>query len=86
MHLEGDSGNTKQTVVTTMIGLREGSIIDLRVLESSERRLRASQIFETNPALGNHLASKYGNPIVWKWKKSYRLHCHAESTFVIAWL
>lgn len=35
-----------------MIGLREGRIIDLRELESSERRLRASQIFETNPALG----------------------------------
>lgn len=52
VHLEGDSGNTRHTVVTTMIGLREGRIIDLRELESSERRLRASQIFETNPALG----------------------------------
>lgn len=52
VHLEGDSGNTKHSVVTTMIGLREGRIIDLRELESSERRLRASQIFETNPALG----------------------------------
>ncbi len=52
VQLEGDSGNTKHSVVTTMIGLREGRIIDLRELEAGERRLRASQIFETNPALG----------------------------------
>lgn len=52
VQLGGDSGNTKHSVVTTMIGLREGRIIDLRELEAGERKLRASQIFETNPALG----------------------------------
>ncbi|MCC6512318.1 MAG: hypothetical protein IT423_24685, partial [Pirellulaceae bacterium] len=52
VQLDGDAGNTKHEVVTAMLGLREGRIIDLRELESSERRLRASQIFETNPALG----------------------------------
>ena len=52
VQLEGDSGNTKHSVVTTMIGLREGRIIDLRELEAGERKLKASQIFETNPALG----------------------------------
>lgn len=52
VHIEGDSSHTKHTVVTTMVGLREGRIIDLRELESSERRLKASQIFETNPSLG----------------------------------
>ncbi len=52
VHIEGDSSHTKHTVVTNMVGLREGRIIDLRELEASERRLKASQIFETNPSLG----------------------------------
>ena len=52
VRLEGDSGNTKHSVVTTMIGLREGRIIDLRELEAGERKLKQSQIFETNPSLG----------------------------------
>lgn len=53
VHIDGDSSHTKHSVVTTMVGLREGRIIDLRELESSERRLKASQIFETNPSLGD---------------------------------
>ena len=52
VHIEGDSSHTKHSVVTAMVGLREGRMIDLRELESSERRLKASQIFETNPSLG----------------------------------
>lgn len=52
VHIDGDSSHTKHSVVTAMIGLREGRMIDLRELESSERRLGASQIFETNPSLG----------------------------------
>ena len=51
VHIEGDSSHTKHSVVTAMINLREGRMIDLRELESSERRLGASQIFETNPTL-----------------------------------
>ncbi|MFO1062911.1 MAG: POTRA domain-containing protein [Pirellulales bacterium] len=53
VHIDGDSSHTKQTVVTNRIGLREGRMIDLRELESSERRLKASQIFETNPQMGD---------------------------------
>jgi len=52
VHIDGDSSHTKHSVVTNMVSLREGRIIDLRDVESSERRLRASQIFETNPSLG----------------------------------
>ncbi|MGN6545970.1 MAG: BamA/OMP85 family outer membrane protein [Aureliella sp.] len=52
VHIDGDSSHTKHSVVTAMVGLREGRIIDLREIESSERRLKASQIFETNPSLG----------------------------------
>jgi outer membrane protein insertion porin family len=51
VHIDGDSSHTKHSVVINRIGLREGRIIDLRELEASERRLRASQIFESNPAL-----------------------------------
>jgi len=53
VHIDGDSSHTKHSVVTAMVGLREGRMIDLRELESSERRLKASQIFETNPSLGD---------------------------------
>lgn len=52
VHIDGDSSHTKHSVVTAMVGLREGQIIDLREVEGSERRLKASQIFETNPSLG----------------------------------
>lgn len=52
VHIEGDSSHTKHSVVTAMLNLREGRILDLREIESSERRLKASQIFETNPSLG----------------------------------
>ncbi|RMF37262.1 MAG: hypothetical protein D6753_17935 [Planctomycetota bacterium] len=52
VHIVGDSSHTQHNVVLNLIGLREGQYIDLRELENSERRLRFSQIFETNPALG----------------------------------
>ena len=52
VHIVGDSSHTQHNVVMNLIGLREGQYIDLRELENSERRLRFSQIFETNPALG----------------------------------
>ena len=52
IHIEGDSSHTQINVPKNMIGIREGQIIDLRELENSERRLKASQIFETNPSQG----------------------------------
>lgn len=52
IHIEGDSSHTQINVPKNMMGIREGQIIDLRELENSERRLKASQIFETNPSLG----------------------------------
>ena len=62
VHIEGDSNNTQHNVVTNMIGLRPGAIIDLRELEDSERRLRFSQIFETNPAQGQEPSIEVRNP------------------------
>lgn len=52
VHILGDSSHTQHNVVLNLIGLREGQYIDLQELENSERRLRFSQIFETNPAMG----------------------------------
>lgn len=52
VHIVGDSSNTQHNVVMNLMGLRPGQIIDLQELENSERRLRFSQIFETNPTLG----------------------------------
>lgn len=52
VHIAGDSSHTAHHVVRNRVGLKEGQYVDLRELEASERRLRFSQIFETNPALG----------------------------------
>ena len=52
VHIVGDSSHTQHNVVMNLLGIREGQVIDLRELEDSERRLQFSQIFETNPTLG----------------------------------
>ncbi len=70
VQLEGDSGNTKHTVVSTMVNLREGRIIDLREVEAGERKLRASQIFETNPSWVNRRISKSCNLSAWIWMRN----------------
>ncbi len=53
VHIDGDSSHTRHRVVRNLMGIREGQFIDLQELENSERRLKFSQIFETNPALGD---------------------------------
>lgn len=52
VHIAGDSSHTKHSVVMNLLGIRPGQYIDLQELEDSERRLRFSQIFETQPSLG----------------------------------
>ena len=52
VHIDGDSSHTRHNVVLNYLGIREGELIDLAELEASERRLKFSQIFETNPATG----------------------------------
>ncbi len=52
VHIDGDSSHTRHRVVLNMLGIREGQYIDLQELENSERRLKFSQIFETNPTMG----------------------------------
>ncbi len=52
VHIDGDSSHTKHSVVLNTISLREGRMLDLREIQSSERRLKATQVFETNPTIG----------------------------------
>lgn len=52
VHIDGDASHTRHRVALRLLGIREGQLIDLQELENSERRLRFSQIFETNPAMG----------------------------------
>ncbi|MEM7474810.1 MAG: POTRA domain-containing protein [Planctomycetota bacterium] len=52
VHIAGDSSHTQHNVVLNLLGIREGEYIDLQEMENSERRLKASQIFEVNPTLG----------------------------------
>jgi outer membrane protein insertion porin family len=52
VHIAGDSSHTKRSVVLNRLGIRPGDYIDLQELEASERRLQFSQIFETQPAMG----------------------------------
>ena len=47
VHIDGDSSHTKHSVVLNSLSLREGRMLDLREIQSSERRLKATQIFDT---------------------------------------
>jgi outer membrane protein insertion porin family len=52
VHIGGDYPHTRQTVVLNRLSLRYGDIIDTREVRNSERRLKASQLFEVNPQDG----------------------------------
>ena len=52
VHIGGDHPHTQRNVVLNRLSLRPGDIIDIRELRNSERRLKASQLFENDPAQG----------------------------------
>jgi outer membrane protein insertion porin family len=52
VNIEGDNPHTRRNVVMNRISLAPGDIIDMREIEASERRLRSSQLFLTDPARG----------------------------------
>lgn len=52
VHVGGESPHTRQTVVLDRVDLRPGDIIDTRKLKDSERRLKSSSLFATNPSEG----------------------------------
>lgn len=52
IHVAGDSPHTRRDVILNRLSLQPGDIIDIREVRASERRLKASQLFVTNPAKG----------------------------------
>ncbi len=53
VHINGGTSYTKHSVVLNQLGdLRPGKIIDSREVTDAERRMRFSEIFQNNPALG----------------------------------
>jgi outer membrane protein insertion porin family len=54
VHIAGEFPHTRETVVLNRAGnLRPGDLVDTRDIRDWERRLKASQLFETNPANGD---------------------------------
>lgn len=45
VHIDGDYGITRQTVILDRLGLHRGDVVDVRKIRSAERRLSASQLF-----------------------------------------
>jgi outer membrane protein insertion porin family len=50
--INGEAAHTRTPTVLNRLSIRPGEICDTREFRASERRLRAAQIFETNPATG----------------------------------
>jgi len=50
--IAGEFPHTRDTVVLNRLDLRPGDIIDSRKMRDAERRLKASQLFNTNPQEG----------------------------------
>ncbi|HIQ20150.1 MAG TPA: hypothetical protein EYH34_02775 [Planctomycetes bacterium] len=52
VQIAGEVPHTRITTVLNRVELRPGDIVDIRKLRSSERRLRASRLFELDPRQG----------------------------------
>lgn len=52
VQIEGEYPHTRHSVVMNRLSFKSGDIVDIREIRNSERRLKASQLFETNPAQG----------------------------------
>ena len=57
IHVAGESPNTRRDVILNRLSLRPGDIVDIREVRASERRLKASQLFITNPQKVRRLGS-----------------------------
>ncbi len=53
VHIKGDNPHTRISVALNRISLLPGDIANIRKIRSSERRLKASQVFATNPQQGS---------------------------------
>ncbi|MHB8864687.1 MAG: BamA/OMP85 family outer membrane protein [Pirellulaceae bacterium] len=52
IHVAGDSPHTRKDVILNRLSLRPGDIVDIREVRASERRLKASDLFISNPTEG----------------------------------
>ncbi|NLF73697.1 MAG: hypothetical protein GX575_32075 [Candidatus Anammoximicrobium sp.] len=52
VHIEGEHPHTREKVVLNRLSVRPGDILDTRELRASERRLKASQLFQNDPMTG----------------------------------
>jgi outer membrane protein insertion porin family len=52
VHIAGEFPHTRESVVRNRLSLTTGDIVDIREVRNSERRLKASQLFENDPANG----------------------------------
>lgn len=50
VHVGGEYPHTRQSVVMDRLSFQPGDIIDIREIRGSERRLKSSQLFETDPS------------------------------------
>jgi outer membrane protein insertion porin family len=53
VHVKGEYPHTQITTILNRLSFKPGDIVDIREIRASERRIRASQLFEANPATGN---------------------------------
>jgi outer membrane protein insertion porin family len=53
VHIAGEFPHTRRNVVLNRLSLRPGDLIDIREIRNSERRLKASQLFETEQTGGD---------------------------------
>lgn len=53
VHIAGEFPHTKETVILARANIRHGDLLDAREIRNWERRLKASQLFVTNPQEGD---------------------------------
>ena len=52
VNIEGENPHTRRNVVINRLSLAPNDIININEVRASERRLRSSQLFKTDPASG----------------------------------
>ena len=64
VHVGGEYPHTRDAVVLVRSGLMPGDLADMRKIRDWERRLKSSQLFETNPQQGDAPKVALGTPSV----------------------
>ena len=53
VHIEGDNPHTRHNTLLVRTDIHPGDIIDIRKIRNSERRFKASGLFQTDPSKGS---------------------------------